>query len=494
MNLTMPAFPRNDSALLDQVFDHAPSFMAITVGPEHKYLKINRKYQEHILTADVIGRTVAEALPEVVGQGFIDLLDKVYASGEPYFGYDVPIRFGGPGGRLTYADFAYQPLRDEDGKVAGIMVQGFDVTEKVLARRAIENERQNFRSLFRQTPEMVCITRGPEHVFEFVNEAHIRVLGFDATGKAVREAQPESVEVHGILDAVYETGKTAELRQIPVTVADRLRYFNLTYAARYGDANRIEGVMILGVEITDQLENERKLQDSVRTRDEFISIASHELKTPITSLKLSTQVNARRLRLHRGQALDEAQLLKYFDGNLRQLERLSVLVEDMLDVSRLASGKLAFDFQPVNVGALAREVFDRFAEQFSESDVSAALQLKASPVVHGDSFRLEQVLTNLLTNALKYGNGKPVRVEVTEEEGLAAWHVTDQGIGISAAALPTIFDRFERAISARNISGLGLGLYITRQIVEAHGGRVNVESVPGQGSRFSVYLPIHAVS
>lgn len=135
-----------------------------------------------------------------------------------------------------------------------------DVSELVRAQNAredaklqIEIERKNFRRLFQQTPEMVCILDGPEHRFEFVNEAHVRVLGFDATGKTVREAQPESVEVHGILDAVYRTGETAELFEIPVTVGGRLRYFNLTYAARRDVAGDINGIMILGMEITESV-------------------------------------------------------------------------------------------------------------------------------------------------------------------------------------------------------------------------------------------------
>ncbi len=120
-------------------------------------------------------------------------------------------------------------------------------------REAVEIERANFSHLFRYSPEMVCVLSGPEHRFEFVNEAHVKVLGFDATGRAVREAQPESVEIHHILDNVYRTGKTAELHEIPVTVTDRLRYFNLTYSARRDAKGSIDGIMILGTEVTEQV-------------------------------------------------------------------------------------------------------------------------------------------------------------------------------------------------------------------------------------------------
>ncbi|HMN68192.1 MAG TPA: PAS domain S-box protein [Bdellovibrionales bacterium] len=131
------------------------------------------------------------------------------------------------------------------------LVKALELSER--AKLEIENERTNFRRLFQQTPEMVCILSGPEHRFEFVNEAHIRALGFDARGLTVREAQPESVQVHGILDDVYRTGKTAELSEIPVTIGDSLRYFNLTYAARRDTNGNINGIMILGIEVTENI-------------------------------------------------------------------------------------------------------------------------------------------------------------------------------------------------------------------------------------------------
>jgi PAS domain S-box-containing protein len=117
---------------------------------------------------------------------------------------------------------------------------------------AIENERENLRSLFRQTPEMVCIMKGPNHKFEFVNDAHIKALGFDATGLSAREAQPESIELHHILDTVYSTGKTAELFETPITVGNQLRYFNLTFSARKNSLSIVDGLMVLGAEITEQ--------------------------------------------------------------------------------------------------------------------------------------------------------------------------------------------------------------------------------------------------
>lgn len=160
----------------------------------------------------------------------------------------------------------YIALKDENNSICGFSAVSSNLSEhresEEKYRAAIEIERLNFRNLFKQTPEMVCVLTGPEHVFEFVNEAHIRVLGFDATGMTVREAQPDSVEVHGILDDVYRTGVTAELREIPVTVSNRLRYFNLTYAASRNVENEINGIMILGTEVTEQVQTRENILES----------------------------------------------------------------------------------------------------------------------------------------------------------------------------------------------------------------------------------------
>lgn len=260
--------------MLDQIFSESHSFMTILSVPEFRYLRSNAQHRKLIGRSEIIGRTLVEVEPELVGQGVLDLLNDVIQSGRPYIGTEVQIDYApvdvAPA-RTRFLDVVYQPLLDEDGKVYAILAQGNDVTEKVLARKSVENaaravtnERQNIQNLFKQTPEMVCFLKGPDHVFEFVNEAHVRALGFNATGKSVREAQPESVEVHGILDDVYRTGVTAELKEIPVTLGDKLRYFDLTYAARRDQAGVIDGIMILGLEITPQVEARKALSESQR--------------------------------------------------------------------------------------------------------------------------------------------------------------------------------------------------------------------------------------
>ncbi len=254
---------------IEEVIGQAQIPMCLTEGPEHRFTFANDVYRNFFLGGqDAIGIPLEEVVPQTKEQGFIRLLDEVYRTGKAYVGNETLFRFTDQTGKPKnyYFNFNYQPMRDEGLNVFGILTSIADVTEEVNARLAVErskaaiqNERENFRRLFKQTPEMVCILTGPDHVFEFVNEAHVKVLGFDATGKAVRVAQPESVEVHGILDDVYRSGQTAHLEEIAVTVTDRLRYFNLTYAPRYNERDVVCGVMILGTETTEEVLSRKSL-------------------------------------------------------------------------------------------------------------------------------------------------------------------------------------------------------------------------------------------
>ncbi len=239
------------------------------------------------------------------------------------------------------------------------------------------------------------------------------------------------------------------------------------------------------------LDNARLYQGSqkaIKQRDEFISIASHELKTPITSLMIQMQLASRTITRSPSENLPVEYVKKLTDSSNRQITRLSRLVDDMLDISRIATGKLALDLSEVNFKDLATEVIERFQDQFVALGIDFTAELE-SFTYPCDHTRMEQVITNLLTNAIKYGEKKPIRVRTFRKGGFAYLVVEDQGPGIAKADQERIFNRFERAISASEVSGLGLGLAITRQIVGEHGGSVRLESEPGAGARFIVELP-----
>jgi signal transduction histidine kinase len=235
----------------------------------------------------------------------------------------------------------------------------------------------------------------------------------------------------------------------------------------------------------------RETQEAVRVRDEFLTVASHELRTPLTSLRLHLQMLVRQLE-HANTEL-AAQLAPRCESMERQIRRLTGLVTALLDVSRLAVGRLTLEPREVDLAQLVWQVADAFAGEFQRAGALLHVRGAYQPLVGmWDALRLEQVLVNLLSNAVRYGLGNPVEVAIRREGDWALLMVKDRGIGISEADLARIFGKFERAVSERNYGGLGLGLYITRQIVEAMGGSIEVRSKPGEGSVFLVRLPLNS--
>jgi signal transduction histidine kinase len=226
---------------------------------------------------------------------------------------------------------------------------------------------------------------------------------------------------------------------------------------------------------------EEQLHAAVRTRDEFLSIAAHELKTPLTPLVLQLGQLLKALREH--------ETLPLVEIARRQTSRLADLVDGLLDVTRLNEGAFVLHRERFDLEELTRHVVERFHSQAEASRCQIVLPSGPEALGNWDRFRLEQVIANLLANALKYGRGKPVELSISVNDDGARLVVRDHGIGIAKDDLSRIFGRFERAVSSRHYGGLGLGLYVAQEIVEAHGGRILVESSPGEGSTFIVLLP-----
>lgn len=231
-------------------------------------------------------------------------------------------------------------------------------------------------------------------------------------------------------------------------------------------------------------------QEAIRSRDEFLSIASHELKTPLQSLTLQNQMRKRNLDKNLMTAFSSERMVSMIDADLRHLRRINRLIDDMLDISRLRAGRLTFFKEKVAFVNFVKDVLERFRPQMDAAGCMLSTSYSPEVSIEMDHYRIEQVLVNLLTNATKYGAGKPVRVEVKTSSDRVQVLVTDKGPGIKEEDRGRIFQRFERAISSNEVSGLGLGLYISRQIMEQHQGRLDVLSAPGPGSTFIVELPL----
>jgi signal transduction histidine kinase len=234
-----------------------------------------------------------------------------------------------------------------------------------------------------------------------------------------------------------------------------------------------------------QAEALANLQRNLKSRDEFLSAASHELRTPLTTLSLQTDS-----LLVLGDKLEQ-RLQKRLGSIRRQVERLTQLVEQLLDVSRLVEGRMSLQPEAVDLGAVVRESVELLRD--SATQVGSPVSVETGSVVgYWDRVRIGQVVTNLLSNAIKFGCGSPIEVVVEADDITAHLRVTDGGEGIPPQEQARIFDRFERATSVRQHPGLGLGLWICKQIVEASRGTISVRSQIGKGTTFTVDLPRRA--
>jgi NO-binding membrane sensor protein with MHYT domain len=251
-------------------------------------------------------------------------------------------------------------------------------------------------------------------------------------------------------------------------------------------------VFILGIALTGSIVDRAlaKRQALINARDEFMSIASHELKTPLTSIKLLAEI--RQLQIDKGNYAEftPEKLKDMFARDVRNVERLARVIDEMLDISKISSGKLVMNPEYFDIGELVKEVADRHKTLLENARCQVEIKIDGPLMGHWDRFRVDQVLTNLITNAAKYGAGKPVLIKV-EKSGprTARFLVCDHGSGIAKEDQERIFKRFERASQSRDITGLGLGLYIAKEIVEMHHGKIWVESEAEKGSTFFVDLP-----
>ncbi|MCL9800357.1 hybrid sensor histidine kinase/response regulator [Pseudomonas sp. rhizo66] len=243
--------------------------------------------------------------------------------------------------------------------------------------------------------------------------------------------------------------------------------------------------------LLQQLQNTQlELEQAVRMRDDFMSIVAHEVRTPLNGLILETQLRKMHLARDNAAAFTLDKMHAMVDRDERQIKSLIRLIEDMLDVSRIRTGKLSIRPSRFDLVQLVSNLLQNFAQQIEAAETEVSFTAPSPVEGHWDEFRIEQVVTNLLTNALRYGGRSPIQVRVYCEGDEARVEVQDRGIGISQENQKRIFQQFERVSAKTVVAGLGLGLFISEQIVAAHGGSIVVESEINEGALFRVCLPI----
>ena len=374
-----------------------------------------------------------------------------------------------------------------------------EATAGTLERVSAESERRRrfLEGVIASAPVAIATLRGPDYRHETLNARYQALQpGTPMAGKTIAEVFPEAISEtqRALFDRVYASGEQAvEADKAWPIVAGAgqptTRYFTQVVARLDDEAGQPDAILSIVLETTDVVLARQRTE---REKDELLSTASHELKTPLTSLGLAAQMIDR--MVEHG-PYDEARLSRHVGTIRGQTARLSRLIGSLLDVSRIETGRLAMAWEPVDLVSLARIAVARERDTLPESTAhQIVLHSEGSSVIaEGDEARLEQVLANLLSNAVKYSpDGGLVEVVVRREHSRAVVDVVDRGIGVPEQERDQLFAPFSRTPTAvdTGIEGTGLGLYISRRIIEAHGGSIELHETPGGGATFRVSLPL----
>lgn len=415
-------------------------------------------------------------------------------------------------GTKFWANVIITPLRNPSGEHIGFAKVTRDLTERKKAELAMAAEEQKFRVLVETVKDYAILMLDKNGNVTSWNEGARRFKGYEAQEiigqhfskfyppEDIRAKKPEmELEVAQNIGRFEDEGWRVR--------KDGSRFWaNVIITALYDNQGELAGfskvtrdlserrkaeedlrIAYAGLEIRIQ-QKTAQLEEALRARDEFLSIASHELKTPVTGLKMQVQLT--KMRLNKG-VVDIEKQIQALTSAEAQIDRLTRLIDDLLDISRIQAGKLSYHFEKLNFALLYNEVLESLGGPLA---ASAGLSSFIDEELEGywDRVRLGQVLVNLISNALKYAPGSKIVVFAKQDGPYALISVQDYGPGIALEKRGKIFERFERLGQDRNVGGLGLGLYICKQIITAHGGRIEMKNSPGQGATFVFKIPLDA--
>jgi len=398
--------------------------------------------------------------------------------------------------RDGFLDGYFTPFTNDEAEVVGVICVIHDLTAQKATEEQLGETERRFQNMADAAPVLLWMSE-PDALCTFFNQSWL-----DFTGRTLEEEWGV-----GWAEGIYfedfqkcmDTYMTAFNARRVFEMEYRLRRRDGEYrwildrgTPRYTPDGTFAGYIGSCVDITDRKRMEADLRKAVRDRDDFLSIASHELRTPLTTLSLEIQSLKRALHKRPTTASKNGRLERSAEVAENQINRLITLVEELLDVSRLASGRLRVEPTEFDLSDLVREVASRLKPSLDAAGCALSVEARARAVGSWDRLRVEQVVANLVSNALKYGPGSPVEMSVTRETECACIRVRDHGIGIALQDQRRIFQRFERAVPMSHYSGFGLGLWIAREIVAAHGGSIDVDSELGRGATFTVRLPVRA--
>jgi two-component system sensor histidine kinase VicK len=434
----------------------------------------------------IVGMPLADALPEIQGQPFLELLDKVYTTGEPFYANEIRAFLEHQGQmKEIFFNVVYQPVTDITGSVADILVVAVDVTQQVNSRKKIEQSEQHFRQLADLVPAKISNAL-PTGEVTFFNK---QWLDFGGMGFEDMRDFGYFKMMHPDEIPAFQAGLgRAAKEKVPYVSEMRFKNTSGTYIWHLNIASPVlddNGAINMWVGSTTDIQS---LKDEERRKGEFVSMLSHELKTPVTSIKGHVQLALRALDRDENSALG-TKLRPSLSRIDRLLGQLTGLIGDMLDLTRIEAGRLDLRKVPFILDELVSEVVEDF--RLSHQQHYFHLSLERGINVIADRDKISQVLINLIANAVKYApSSDVVDIAVVSMGPEALISVRDYGIGIHEKDQQKIFERFYRVEGQNELhySGFGIGLFLASSIMEFHEGRISLSSEKGKGSTFTIHL------
>jgi len=481
-------------ALYDVTFEEAP----IGIGhatEEGRWVRVNSRLAEILgrPRSDVLRLSLEDVVAPVDRAALLENVRRVVAGSEPR--HRGEYRFQSANGASVWIALTMSLIRAADGAPVGLALLE-DISEEKRLAHALEESEQRFARL-REAGLIGVFHEAPDGRITEANGAFLKIVGYSA--EEVRAGALVAASLVSPSSADAEAGARQELREAGLCATHETEYIRKdgSRACVLVGAVAAAGGGIVGfaldITATKQAERERsrllgELQESVRVREDFLYIASHELRNPLTPLLLQVK-NLRGVAMRATSPIDPAWLARQLEPAERATLRLARLVESLLDVSRLTVGRVPLEPSECDLDGMARDVVERMRSDIERAGCSVTVRAGVRMQGRWDRARIEEVIGHLLSNALKYGAGRPVEIDVEGDERVARVSVTDHGVGVAPQDAARIFERFARAAPIHHYGGFGLGLWIVRRIVEAHRGRVELSSQPGEGASFAVTLP-----
>ena len=500
---------RQERERLREAFERSPAFMAVLRGPDHVFESVNQRYCELLGDRAFVGKTVREAVPEIEDQGYLDILDHVFQTGEPFVGSDMRVMLRkAPQQELEerYIELIYEPLRSPSGKVTGILVHGVDLSERKKAqtqlahiRQESERQRRLYETVLATIPDFVYVF-DLDFRFTSANDALLKMWGktwAESAGKNCLElGYPawHAAKHDRELTEVLTTGRPVQ-DEVPFIGTHGLRIYDYIFVPVFGANGEIEAIAGTTRDVTERKQMEQELQrraeelaEADRKKDEFIALLAHELRNPLAPVRNGLRI----LELAENDPQTMAQVRSMME---RQLTHMVRLIDDLLDVSRMNRNKLHLQKGRVSLEEVINNAVEATRPAIEAAGHSLTLSLPEKPIfLDADLTRLAQVFSNLLSNSAKYTKpGGKIWLIAERHENQLTVEVRDNGIGIPAASLPNIFDMFSQVPSDSEhcMDGLGIGLALVKVLVDMHQGSVSASSDgPDKGSTFCVTLPI----